>query len=121
MQFKPYHEIAPHLVFMAYLHRVVNGGGTIDREYATGTGRMDLCIRHRDLTLAIELKVWRDKKPDPLAVGLVQLETYLDGLGLTTGWLIIFVRRPNQPAVAARTENSEAITPGGKTITLIRA
>jgi hypothetical protein len=28
----PYHEIAPHIVLMAFLHRVVNGGGTIERE-----------------------------------------------------------------------------------------
>ncbi|MFG6099912.1 hypothetical protein SPB21_32015 [Leptothoe sp. ISB3NOV94-8A] len=27
-----YHEIAPHLVLMAFLHRVVNSGGTLDRE-----------------------------------------------------------------------------------------
>ncbi len=31
-----YHEIAPHLVLMAFLHRVVNGGGTLEREYAIG-------------------------------------------------------------------------------------
>ncbi len=28
----PYHEIAPHLVLMAFLHRVINGGGTLERE-----------------------------------------------------------------------------------------
>ncbi|MEQ8961265.1 MAG: hypothetical protein RLP02_25630 [Coleofasciculus sp. C2-GNP5-27] len=32
-----YHEIAPHIVLMAFLHRVVNGGGTLDREYANTT------------------------------------------------------------------------------------
>jgi hypothetical protein len=53
----PYHEIAPHLVMMAFLHRVVNGGGTLEREYAIGSGRMDLCLRYKDVTLAIELKV----------------------------------------------------------------
>jgi type II secretory pathway predicted ATPase ExeA len=42
----PYHEIAPHLVLMAFLHRVVNGGGTLEREYAIGMGRMDLCLRY---------------------------------------------------------------------------
>ncbi len=26
----PYPEIAPHLVLMAFLHRVVNGGGTLE-------------------------------------------------------------------------------------------
>ncbi|XXY75647.1 hypothetical protein WMF11_28890 [Sorangium sp. So ce295] len=34
----PYHEIAPHLVVMPFLHRVVNRGGTIEREYAIGRG-----------------------------------------------------------------------------------
>jgi hypothetical protein len=34
----PYHEVAPQMVLMAFLHRVVNGGGTIEREYAIGRG-----------------------------------------------------------------------------------
>src|SRR5690606_32614192 len=56
----PYHEVAAQLVLMAFLHRVVNGGGWIEREYAIGRGRMDLCLRLGDVTLAMELKVWRD-------------------------------------------------------------
>jgi hypothetical protein len=51
----PYHEIAPHLVLMAFLHRVVNGHGTIQREYAVGSGRMDLLVRHGPDTMAMEL------------------------------------------------------------------
>jgi hypothetical protein len=39
----PHHEIAPQLVQMAFLHRVINGGDTLEREYAIGAGRMDLC------------------------------------------------------------------------------
>ena len=35
----PYSEAAAHLVLLAFLHRVVNGGGRIEREYAAGTGR----------------------------------------------------------------------------------
>ncbi|MEO1402800.1 MAG: ATP-binding protein [Cyanobacteria bacterium J06635_1] len=62
----PYHEIAPHLVMMAFLHRVVNGGGTLEREYAIGSDRMDLCLRYGEVTLAIELKVWREGRPDPV-------------------------------------------------------
>ncbi len=54
----PYHEIAPHLVMMAFLHRVVNGGGTLEREYAIGTDRIELCLRYGAVTLGIELKVW---------------------------------------------------------------
>lgn len=92
-----YPEIAPHIVLMAYLQRVVNGGGMIEREYAAGSGRMDLCIRWRvggaEQLVAIELKVWRDKQGDPLQEGLAQLEGYLGRLGLTEGFLVIFDRR----------------------------
>lgn len=117
----PYHEIAPHLVLMAFLHRVVNGGGTIEREYAIGKGRMDLCVRYGPDTLAIELKVWRDKEPDPKDDGLAQLDGYLEGLGLHTGWLILFDRRPDQPPIAARTSTENAATRAGREVTIIRA
>jgi hypothetical protein len=116
----PYHEIAPHLVLMSFLHRVVNGGGTLEREYAIGRGRMDLCLRHGDLTLAIELKVWRDGKPDPLKEGLSQLDERLSGLGLDTGWLVIFDQRSGLPDISERTTTEMAITPSGRTVTVIR-
>ena len=117
----PYHEIAPHLVLMAFLHRVVNGGGTLEREYAIGLGRMDLCLRYGSLTLGMELKVWRDGEPDPLAEGLEQLDAYLAGLGLDTGWLAIFDRRPGQPPIAERTTLTPTLSPQGRTIQVIRA
>jgi DNA polymerase III delta prime subunit len=117
----PYHEIAPHLVLMAFMHRVVNGGGTIDREYAIGSGRMDVCIRYGDVTLAIELKVWRDGEPDPLSKGLEQIDGYLGGLFLDTGWLVIFDRRSGQPRIHERTFTEFAITKSGRDITVIRA
>jgi len=116
----PYHEVAPHLVLMAFLHRVVNGGGTIEREYAIGRGRMDLCVRHGGEALAIEIKVWRDGRPDPLAEGLPQIDGYLAGLGLERGWLVIFDRRSDQPAIAERTRREEARTPGGREVAVIR-
>lgn len=117
----PYHEVAPHLVRMAFLHRVVNGGGTIEREYAIGRGRMDLCVRHGPDTLAIEIKVWRDRESDPLAEGLEQLDGYLQGLGLDEGWLMLFDRRSNQPSIAERTRAEQARTPSGRRVTVIRA
>ena len=116
----PYHEVAPHLVLMAFLHRVVNGGGTIEREYAIGRGRMDVCVRHGGEALAIEIKVWRDGRPDPLAEGLPQIDGYLAGLGLERGWLVIFDRRSDQPAIAERTRREEARTPGGREVAVIR-
>jgi type II secretory pathway predicted ATPase ExeA len=117
----PYHEIAPHLVLMAFLHRVVNGGGTLEREYAIGSGRMDLCLRYGEVTLGIELKVWRDGEGDPLEEGLAQLDAYLAGLGQETGWLVIFDRRGGQPPISRRTSSAEMETPGGRTVTVIRA
>ena len=116
----PYHEIAPHLVLMAFLHRVVNGGGTLEREYAIGSGRMDLCLRYGDVILAIELKVWRDGEKDPLPEGLEQLDGYLSGLGLQAGWLVVFDRRTGVPPIGERTSATEATSPGGRTITVIR-
>jgi hypothetical protein len=115
-----YHEIAPHLVLMAFLHRVVNGGGTLEREYAIGTDRMDLCLRYGEVTLAIELKVWREGRPDPLKAGLEQLDRDLAGLGLTTGWLVIFDRRQGLPPIAERTTTALATTPGDRTVVVIR-
>ena len=116
----PYHEIAPHLVLMAFLHRVVNGGGTLEREYAIGSGRMDICLRYGKVVMGIELKVRREKL-DPLTRVLTQLDKYLDGLGLDTGWLVIFDRRPGLPPMGERISTEEAISPGGRTITVIRS
>jgi len=120
----PYHEIAPHLVLMAFLHRVVNGNGTIDREYAIGAGRMDLLVRYGPTRLALELKVWRDGAKDPLAEGLAQLDGYLSGLGLPTGWLVIFDQRSRSatvPDLAERTTSEPATTPAGRIVTVVRA
>jgi type II secretory pathway predicted ATPase ExeA len=116
----PYPEIAPHLVLMAFLHRVVNGKGTLEREYAIGSGRMDLCLCYGKVTLGMELKVWRDKKPDPLNEGLKQLDKYLSGLNLDTGWLVIFDRREGLPPLSDRTTTESAISPAGRNITVIR-
>ncbi|MEL6900807.1 MAG: ATP-binding protein [Cyanobacteria bacterium J06606_4] len=116
----PYHEIAPHLVMMAFLHRVANGGGTLEREYALGTGRMDLCLRYGDVVLGIELKVWRDGRPDPLARGLEQLDGYLGKLGLATGWLVIFDRRQQLPPIEEKTTTELKETPQGRSVVVVR-
>ena len=120
LQSAPYHEIAPHLVLMAFLHRVVNGGGTLEREYAIGSGRMDLCLRYGVVTIAIEIKVWRGGQSDPLEGGLEQIDRYLAGLGLNGGWLLIFDRRPNLPPIAERTTTEAAVTGTGRKVVVIR-
>jgi type II secretory pathway predicted ATPase ExeA len=114
-----YYEIAPHIVLMAFLHRVVNGGDTLEREYAIGTRRMDLCLRYGAVTLGMELKVWRDGEPDPVPLGLAQLDDYLNGLRLATGWLVVFDQRRGLPPIAERTSTRSAISPAGRTITVL--
>ncbi|MBK5929985.1 AAA-like domain-containing protein [Halochromatium salexigens] len=116
----PYHEIAPHLVLMAFLHRVINGGATLEREYAIGSGRMDMCLRYGAVTLGMELKASSDGHPDPLAEVLKQLDAYLAGLGLDSGWLVIFDRRAEQPPIEARTRSEETTSPEGRQIALVR-
>ncbi len=115
-----YHEVAPHIVLMAFLHRVVNGGGSLEREYAIGSDRMDLCLRYGAVTLALELKVWRTGEADPLTRGLLQLDKYLAGLGLDQGWLVIFDQRAGLPPIAERTTVALAKTAGDRPVQVIR-
>jgi hypothetical protein len=115
-----YPEIAPHLVLMAFLHRVINGGGTLEREYAIGRDRMDLCLRYGAVILGIEIKVWRTGRADPIKKGLEQLEGYLNRLKQSSGWLVIFDRRHNALALEDRLGTELAQTTAGQQITVIR-
>jgi type II secretory pathway predicted ATPase ExeA len=114
-----YHEIAPHLVMMAFLHRVINGGGSLEREYAIGSDRMDLCLTYGTVTLGIELKVQRDRGPNQLNVGLVQIEKYLERLNLAKGWLVIFDRREKAEPLADRLRTEQHHTEKGLAVTVI--
>jgi AAA domain len=115
-----YPEIAPHLVLMAFLHRVINGGGTLEREYAIGRDRMDLCLRYGAVKLGIELKVWRTDRADPLTKGLEQLEGYLNRLEQTSGWLMIFDRRKSALALEDRLRTELVQTTAGNQVTVVR-
>jgi len=52
-----YTEAFPHLLLMAFLQRVLNGGGHIDREYAASRGRMDLVVEYNNKMYIIEIKL----------------------------------------------------------------
>jgi hypothetical protein len=124
-----YHEAACQIILMAFLHRLVNGGGYLDREYAAGTKRLDVLIRwphtgpdgqrliQRE---AMELKVWRTGEHDPKPDGLAQLDRYLDRLTLSTGVLVIFDRRPEAPTWNERGGFEETTTPSGRQVTVLR-
>jgi type II secretory pathway predicted ATPase ExeA len=83
-----YREAGPHLMLMAFLQRVVNSGGRIEREYGLGRGALDLMIFWQDERHVVEVKLRRDERT--LAKGVGQLARYLDGAGLGEGWLVLF-------------------------------
>ena len=124
-----YAESGAQLVLMAFLQRVVNGGGVVTREYGIGRRRIDLLLTwpwtdeqgKRQLQReAIELKVWRDGRKDPLQEGLKQLDAYLDRLGLHQGVLVLFDRRSDALPLEARVREEAAVTPTGKPVRVLR-
>ncbi len=82
-----YREATPHLVLMAFLQRVVNGGGRIVREMASGSGRLDLCVEFRGHRYAVEVKTSKNFAGEK---SYGQLAKYLDTLGLSEGWMAVF-------------------------------
>jgi hypothetical protein len=99
-----YKEAGPQLLLQAFLQRIVNGGGRIDREYGLGRRRTDLLL-HWPLDEAqgflgplqrvvIELKLLHKSLEATVSEGLEQTADYLDRAGTTDGHLLIFDRRP---------------------------
>ena len=110
-----YREAGPHLMLMAFLQRVVNGGGRVEREYGLGRGALDLLIGWKDERHAIEVKVRRDTETEPEA--LEQVARYLDHAGLGEGWLVMFDLR-KEPTWAEKLFVRE-VAHAGKTIRLV--
>lgn len=101
-----YKESGPQLLLQAFLQRVVNGGGYIDREYGLGRGRTDLLIT-KPLTdryggpfqrIVLELKIFRSNMEVTIEKGLEQTVAYMDKCGgtINEGHFILFDRRPNR-------------------------
>ena len=102
-----YKESGPQLLLQAFLQRVVNGGGYIDREYGLGRGRTDLLIT-KPLTdhyggpyqrIVLELKILRSNVEETVRKGLEQTAGYMDKCGgtINEGHFILFDRRPGRP------------------------
>jgi hypothetical protein len=83
-----YREAGPHLMLMAFLQRVINGGGRVEREYGLGRGALDLMIAWKEDRHAIEVKIRRDTETEGEA--LEQVVRYLDLAQLDEGWLVLF-------------------------------
>ena len=91
---KQYTEAAHHLVFMAWLQRIVNGGGKVYREYASGLKRMDLLVEFvggaKKQEFIFELK--NDSRFAEID-GVPQTVEYAKRMGKTEAYLIIFRRK----------------------------
>lgn len=127
-----YSEAAAQLVLVGFLHKIVNGGGLVEREIGVGKKRIDMMVqwpytdengKKQAQKLAVEIKVWRDrdKKGDPLVQGLKQIDEYLARLGLDEGTLVIFDTRSVAEDIDDRTRFESHTTASGRTVTLLRA
>ena len=95
-RFEHYQEAGPQLLLQAYLQKVVNGGGRVEREYALGRGRVDLLILWPDggrvHRFVVECKVRHDGLDRTVREGVEQTRGYMDRCGAEAGHLIVFDR-----------------------------
>lgn len=124
----PYPEAGPQLVLMAFMQRIVNGGGYIDREYGIGRRRIDLLVRfpytkgdgtRAEQRRAVEVKVWRKGEKNPLKKGLAQMDDYLAGLGMARGTLVIFDARGR--LARRRVRQEDVVTRRGRRVRVVWA
>ena len=93
-----YTEAGPQLVLQAFLHRIVNARGRIDREYALGSRRVDLLVvwpRPDGETdrFVVECKLLRSGRARTLEKGLERTAAYMDLSGTDVGHLVFFDMR----------------------------
>ena len=97
-----YAEAGPQLLLQAFLQRVVNSGGRIEREYGLGRGRTDLLIvwprggrgapGAEEDRFVVECKVLHKSLDRTVREGLQQTAGYMDRCGTPAGHLVIFER-----------------------------
>ena len=107
-----YREAGPQLLLQAFLQRIVNGGGRIEREYGLGRMRTDLLLiwpgggshgpaNVRDSSSAqkvvIECKVLHRSLERTLSEGLAQTRDYMDRCRAAEGHLVVFDRTDGRP------------------------
>ncbi len=94
-----YKEAGPQLLLQAFLQRIVNSGGRIEREYGLGRRRTDLLLvwpvdrdRGRPQKVVIECKVLHGGFERTLREGLAQTRAYMDRCATAEGHLVLFDR-----------------------------
>ena len=98
-----YQEAWPQLLLQAFLQRVVNSGGRIEREYGLGRGRTDLLIvwphggaasgeAARVDRIVVECKLKHGSRKKTIDGGLKQTAEYMDRCAAREGHLVIVDR-----------------------------
>jgi len=91
-----YAEAGPQLLLQAFLQRIVNSGGRVEREYGLGKRRTDLMLSWPFKTgvqeVVIELKIRYGDLESTIEKGLEQTRSYMDKCGTKEGYLLIFDR-----------------------------
>jgi hypothetical protein len=95
-----YQEAGPQLLLQAFLQRIVNGGGRIEREYGLGRKRTDLLVLWQTPAgvqrVVLELKLGSANSETLLERGLAQTAEYMDKCGAAEGHLVCFDRSANR-------------------------
>jgi hypothetical protein len=95
-----YKEAGPQLLLQAFLQRIINGGGRIEREYGLGRKRTDLLVLWNYPAgvqrVVLELKVGSGSSDALIKEGLEQTVSYMDLCGAEEGHLVIFDRNANK-------------------------
>ena len=94
-----YRDAGAQLLLQAFLQRIVNGGGRLEREYGLGRMRTDLLIvwplpsnPGKPQKAVIECKILRGSLESTLGKGLKQTRDYMDRCAASEGHLVIFDR-----------------------------
>jgi hypothetical protein len=95
-----YSEAGPQLLLQAFLQRIVNSGGRVEREYGLGRRRTDLLVTwpHQKgiQEIVLELKLRNGDLEKTIKEGLEQAWAYMDKCGTSEGYLLIFDRNKNR-------------------------
>ena len=101
-----YAEAGPQLILQAFLQRVVNSNGRVEREYGLGRGRTDLLIvwprggrEAPESTVdkfVIECKILHQGMDRTVREGLEQTAGYMDRCAAQAGHLVVFDRRSDR-------------------------
>ncbi len=96
-----YKEAGPQLLLQAFLQRIVNGGGRVEREYGLGRQRTDMLVIWPYLggkqQAVIELKLLYNNLETTIEKGLEQTWNYMDTCGAREGYLLIINKSPDTP------------------------